>query len=154
MPRLLYCYVSVFGSNFDAEGFGSEVNLPGAEIGQRERSYSRSPIRALIQGNVHEWKTPKHYYKYDSVDISKPFSDYLYEEKAIVSFVTEMQYINDILPAYRTDTTEIWLHLVYGVTNDEIARGVFFGKELIDAAYKLGAAISTDVTFVAEDEKS
>ncbi len=144
---LIYCYVSVFGSGFDADGFGRAVNLPGAEIRQREKSRPRSPIRAIAKGNVHEWQTPKHYYQLKDADIP-PFTDYLYEEKAIISFVNQMQYITAHLPAYRTDTTETWLNLIYGATQDKKPGGVFFGKELIDAVCKLGAAISTDVTFL------
>lgn len=153
MTQLYYYYIEVFGSNFDAEGFCKDVNLVGAEIYRREKSRPCSPIRAIVKGNVNSWQTPKHYYNLDETEEINPFLNYLYEEKAVVSFVNGLQYINKILPPYRTDTTETWLHLIYLATEEEKPAGVFFGKELIEALCKLGASITTEVVFSSSLEQ-
>lgn len=148
MARLLYFYVEVFGSNFDAEGFCREVGLQGAEVRRLKGNEPRHPIRAYARGNICSWQTPRHYYNPENNDDTVLFSfEFIYEQKAIVSFVNDLQYINDILPRYRTDTTESWLHLIYGATEEEGPSGVHFGTEFIEALYKLGASISTEVVF-------
>lgn len=152
MARLFYFYIEVFGSNFDAEGFCKEADMPRAETQRSEKSIVNHPIRAHAKGNVSSWRTPRSYYKSEAINDDQLYCfDFIYEDKAIVSFVNSLQYINDILPRYRTDTTETWLHLIYGATKEEKPAGVHFGKELIDAVHRLGASITTDVVFGSID---
>lgn len=152
MARLFYLYLEVFGSDFDTGGFCREVGFQGAKVHRRMGNEPRHTIPAFVKGNVCSWETPRHYYKPEYNDDTALFSfDYIFEQQAIVSYINKLLYINDVLPRYRTDTTETWLHLIYGATEDEKPAGVFFGKELIDALHRLGASISTEVVFGSVD---
>lgn len=151
MPIFSYCYVSIFGSGLDAEELKAAIGEPNAtvvKVGRNKPSEPRSPVPALRTGNVWEWNSPYEYYVQPTeIRDTVVWDDYLIEEEHIIRCLQRWMPIRKVLPQFQTETTEIWLHLIYRARADERPAGVFFSRGLLDAAHELGVSISTDVAF-------
>lgn len=148
MPILAYCYISIFGSDLDVEGLKSAIGEPNATVGsarhQGSASEPRSFVPALRAGSVREWNSPKEFFMLKN-DVS--LWDFTLEEEHIKHCLKKWMFVRKILPQFQTETTEIWLHLIYRASSDERPTGVFFSKGLLDCAHELGVSITTDVAF-------
>ena len=148
MANLSYCYLEVFGSNFDVEKFSQIMSLPDAIIEKRDKVFYRSPIKALRKGNVSYWKTQKKYFKCNDDTHSIGFEEYEQEERFLVDFIKDYYHLRDVLCKYKNDTTETWFVAVYKALPNEQPAGVHFGYGLIEALHKIEASISTEIIFV------
>lgn len=154
MSRLYYCYVSVFGSNLEVDELYSAIGDPNATVSnwKRQSPDSRSSIAALREGNVRKWESAKEYYVQKMKLGSEPkLWDYTAEEEHIRRCVRRWIFIRNVVSQFRTETTEIWLHLIYRAGATERPAGVFFGKKLLDSVHELGASITTEVIFDDSD---
>lgn len=146
MPRLSYCYLGIFGAGLDVDGLKAAIGDPDATVhvlGRRVSPEPRSSIPALQKGGVREWKSPRRYYVASN---AFPPWDFTAEENFVCQYLSEWLGIRDVLPRFRTDTTEVWLHLIYQASESERPTGVFFSRRLLDVVHEIGASISTDVT--------
>jgi hypothetical protein len=145
MANLSYCYLKVFGSNFDAEKFAYDMALPDAIVIKRNKAYPKSSIRAIREGNVNYWKTPKKYFTENSNGVL--FAEYIDEENFMIDFIKQFYNLKEFICKYKNDTTETWFIAVYKASPNEKPTGVHFGHELIEALHKIEASISTEIVF-------
>jgi hypothetical protein len=144
MAKFWYCFIKVFGSDFNAIEFANTINIPGAEVTHKAKAYPSSPLKALQAGNISTWTTPKEYYEANST-FSTPFSDYIYEEEFMVSYIKKYSFLPELLYPYMNETTEIFFVAVYKGEIEEKPAGVYFGHELIEALHEITASISTEI---------
>jgi hypothetical protein len=147
MPYLAYCYVEIFGADLDVERLKVALGSPDAMIGNSGKGKApepRSAIPALKQGNCRQWKSPRDYYVRPA---AVPEWDFVAEEDHIYQCINRWLFIRDVLPKFQTETTEVWLKLIYRATESEQPTGVYFSRRLLSAVYELGASISTEVAF-------
>jgi hypothetical protein len=149
MPKLIYCYLNIFGSDFDAASFSVLDGVPKGDIVHQKSAAPklRSPVEAIRQGNVVSWKTDKRYFSKNGIDNYEIFHDYLYEEDFLINFLNDHMKLRKLLKPFENETTEIWLVAIYEASLNDRPSGIHLGSGLIMALSNLNCSFSTDIDF-------
>ncbi|WP_221794887.1 hypothetical protein [Oceanobacter mangrovi] len=149
MPKLVYCYLEIFGSNFDAARFSVLEGVPKGDVFYQKSATPklRSPVKAVRQGNVVYWRTDKKYFSIDGVDDYEVFHDYIYEEDFLIDFLNDHIGLIEVLKPFENETTEIWLVAIYEASINDRPSGMHIGNGLIMALNSLSCSFSTDIKF-------
>lgn len=150
MPKLIYCYLDIFGSEFDAASFSVLDDVPKGDIVHQKSTAPklRSPVKAIRKGNVVSWKTEKRYFSEKDIDNYEIFHDYLYEEEFLISFINDHMNLKDLLIPFENETTEIWLMATYETSLHDRPSGIHLTKSFVSALSKLNCSFSTDIKFL------
>ena len=149
MPSLVCCYLQVFGSNFDAEKFSSQVGLPEGDVffPKSKDPKPRSPIKAIQRGNVAYWQTKRKFFSKDSIINYEIFHEVNYENEFLIQYVRDNGFLNKFLIDFVSDSLEIWLVVIYEARSDTRPTGCFISRDLIKELSVLNCSISTDYLF-------
>ncbi len=140
---LLYFEMSVIGSDFDAASFLKETMIVGARADIFDKVVPQSKGKAYQRGNVGRWFSPIYNYFLKNPDRDpKGENDRVHEWSVISEFLEAYKSLNKLIDRYRTDTTEVNFHLVYGIDENEEASGIHIPSSVIALLSGLGATLT------------
>ena len=143
MPTLLYFKLSVIGSEFDAASFFKEAMIVGARADISYKVVPQGYCKAYQRGNVGRWFSPVYNYFLKNPDRDPKTEDDPEHQWSVISeFLENYKSLRILIDRYRTDTTEVTFHLVYGVDENEEASGMYIPSAVISLLSGLDATIS------------
>lgn len=151
MARLSYCYLLVFGGDFEVDKFACEANVLDAVVETRNYPMSRPIARLVKKSEVKSWTSSRAYFDLEesmsSDVVERTMSLQNQQEKFLIDFLKNYDHLKDVIKKYRDGIVEVSLVVVYEGEPNERISGVYFGSSLVASLHELGASISTDVIF-------